>query len=259
MKALRIQEIQQYIFEHQNVSLETLCSIFKVSKNTIRRDIDELEKNGIVLKVYGGVTANNKEVTTPFNQRENINKLQKQSIGQLASTLITNGDIIFIDSGSTTMHMIPYLSNKKDITIITNSLTILEAALPYPNLNVLCCGGTLSRKTNSLIGLKTLNFLKNYNISKSFMSATGISIEIGVTNSSSFESEIKRAILEKSNEIILLTDNSKFDKVSLITYCDLTDIDILVTDTMPSQLYTNFFSKNNIKLLISDTTDKMLE
>lgn len=252
LKEDRIKEIENYVIKNESVSLDKLCSMFDVSKNTIRRDIAELEKKDTIKKVYGGITLNNKMTTIPFQEREIKNKGAKQIIAKEASKLVNDGDIIFIDSGTTTMHMIPYLANKRNLTIITNNVNVLVKSFPFRNLNVLATGGSLYRKTNSIIGIEAVDFLRNYNISKCFMASTGVSIEKGVTNSSPLEFEIKRSVINQSNEVILLVDHSKFEKVSLMTYCDLSDIDIFITDKPVEKNYENFFLENDVELIITD-------
>lgn len=113
LKEDRIKGIENYVIKHENVSINTLCSLFDVSKNTIRRDISELERKGVIKKIYGGITLKNKTSTVPFQQREIKHKETKKIIAKAASNLVENGDIIYIDSGTTTMHMIPFLSDKK--------------------------------------------------------------------------------------------------------------------------------------------------
>lgn len=148
LKESRIKEIENYVLKHENVSIDTLCSLFDVSKNTIRRDIAELEKKGIIKKIYGGITLNdnNKKPTIPFGQREITNKLPKQLIAKEASKLVEDGDIIFIDSGTTTIHMIPFLADKKNLTIITNNMNAIVKSFPYTNLNILSTGGLYLEK-----------------------------------------------------------------------------------------------------------------
>lgn len=251
LKINRIHQIESYITEKERVSMEELCHVFKVSINTIRRDLNELEKQNKIKKVYGGVILNDRKVTEPFESRQIKNKDAKQSIAKCASELIHDGDIIFIDSGTTTMHMVSCLSHKENITIITNNLNIILGAIPYPNLNIISVGGTLSRRTNSFINMEATNFLKNYNFSKAFMATTGVSIARGVTNSSTFEYEIKKYIVENCEKIILLADDSKIDHASLITYYELKDIDVFITNSKPSDEYIHFFHDHRIELMIS--------
>ncbi|KEI15471.1 DeoR/GlpR family DNA-binding transcription regulator [Clostridium haemolyticum] len=253
MKSHRIKEIENYVLQNEHASLDTLCSLFNVSKNTIRRDITVLVNKGIVKKVYGGITLNNeKNLTVPFEQREVTHKDEKYLIAKYASKLVEDNDIIFIDSGTTTVHMIPFLTDRKNLTIITNNLNILLKALPYSNVDILSTGGTLFRETNSLIGVEASNFLKNYNISKAFMATTGFSIDKGVTNSSNFEYEVKKTVVENSSNVILLADHSKLDTASLKTYCKLEDITYFITDRIPPKEYVKFFEEHNINLITPD-------
>mgnify|MGYP003611017719 FL=1 len=153
------------------------------------------------------------------------------------------------------MWLIDFLKNKS-ITILTNNLSAIVSALPYPNLNIISLGGTLKRKTNSFVGNSTSLVLKDYNISKAFMAATGISIARGATNSSVEEYELKKLIVEKSDEIFLIVDSSKFDSISLMTYSPLENLDYIITDKTPPKKYTDFFRKNKINLLTAEKKKK---
>ena len=254
MKTHRIKNVEEYILKNESVSLDKLCDVFKVSKNTIRRDIKELLEKGKIKKIYGGVTINQKKLV-PFEERNIKNHAEKKVTAEIAAAYINDGDIIFIDSGTTTMWLIDYLKNK-NITILTNNLSAIVSALPYPNLNIISLGGTLKRKTNSFVGNSTSLVLKDYNISKAFMAATGISIARGATNSSVEEYELKKLIVEKSDEIFLLVDSSKFDSISLMTYSPLENLDYIITNKTPPKKYADFFKKNKINLLIAEEQDK---
>ena len=251
MKTNRIKKIEEYILSNESVSLDSLCDVFKISKNTIRRDINEIEKKGSIKKVYGGVTSVVKNLI-PFEERNIKNNYKKIAIAKAACEFVKDGDVIFIDSGTTTLNMIDFLKNRNDVTILTNNLNVIVNALPFPNLNVICTGGSLIRKTNSFEVINTLSIFKDYNISKTFMAATGISISNGATNSSPLEYKLKKVIVEKSNELYLLVDSSKFDVSALMTYCELSEINHLVTDKKPPEEYIEFFEKNKIDVIISE-------
>ena len=127
MKLQRIQKIEEYIKQHGSLSLDELCREFEVSKNTIRRDIQELEARQIVNKVYGGVTFNAKDALIPLAQRQITLKAEKMRIAAKAAELAQDGDILVIDAGSTTAHTVDYLSRRKHLTVITNSVPVLNA------------------------------------------------------------------------------------------------------------------------------------
>ncbi len=249
MKENRIQELKNYIIANERASLDDLCTLFNVSKNTMRRDINELEKQSIIKKVYGGIVLNDKKTTEPFESREEKNITSKQVIAKLASQFVQDGDIIYIDSGTTTMHMIPHLAEVRNLTIITNNLNVIVGSLPYPNLNILCTGGVLFRTTNSFVDMDAVNSLKKFNISKAFMASTGISITKGITNSSSFEYDIKRYMVEHCDTVVVLADATKLGRVSLTTYCELKDIHVFITNELPGDEFVDFFESNNIQLI----------
>jgi DeoR family myo-inositol catabolism operon transcriptional repressor len=245
IKDKRINKIEEYIIEHSSVSLEELMEVFQVSKNTVRRDIQELVDRGDFQKVYGGITVKQDKRTRleSFQTRQVRNQDEKKRIGRVASSYIQDGDIIFIDSGTTTIEIIKFLSNKQ-ITVVTNNIDFIVNALPYENLNIITIGGILERKTNSFGTMKYIN--------KAFMASTGVSISNGVTNASPLESELKTSIVKRCGEVFLLVDNTKFDKYGLMTYCELNEIDYLVTNKKPSEAYYDYAKDNHIELVIAE-------
>ncbi|WP_393959993.1 DeoR/GlpR family DNA-binding transcription regulator [Priestia megaterium] len=248
LKIKRIQQIQEYVFEHQSVSLDELVTVFGVSKTTVRRDIQRLINDGIIKKVYGGVAINHAELKS-FNERKTRNQFQKHLIAKTAANYVENGDVIFIDSGTTTLEMITFLKNKQ-VTIITNNLDIIVQALPFENLNVISTGGLLERNTKSFSTYNKPNSLKKYNFDKVFMASTGVSISKGVTNSSPIESAIKEAVIKRNAEVFLLVDHTKLDKYAMGTYCGLEEIDYLITDDVLDKSYQHYATENNIELVI---------
>jgi DeoR family transcriptional regulator, myo-inositol catabolism operon repressor len=251
MKINRINNIQEMLENETSLSINDLCDHFDVSKNTIRRDIAELEKRGIIEKVYGGITLKQSALAAPepFASREMKNSLQKQKIARIAATLVNDGDVIYIDSGTTTMHMVPFLANRKHLTIVTASVYVINAATAYPNFNVIATGGSLYLPSKAFVGTSVLRCLQNYNLSKIFLASTGISLESGATNVSPLESEIKRCLVQKTSQKFLLVDASKIDVASLMTYCQLSELDSVIMDKLPPQKYRDYFTENNVQLL----------
>lgn len=254
MKVERIHQIHELLKERKRISLDELCEIFNVSKNTIRRDIAELEENGIIRKVYGGIVLKEANITSlePFSAREIRNIEEKQKIAATAANLVNDGEVIYIDSGTTTMHMIPHLAEKNFLTIVTASVYVLEMATRYNNLNIISTGGNLQTPIKAFVGPSVLECIKNYNFSKIFLASTGISIEHGATNASPLECEIKKELVLKTCSKYLLVDSSKFDVASLMTYSKLTNINHIITDKNPSENYRDYFKKNGVNLILPD-------
>jgi len=253
IKEKRINKILEYVIENKSVSLDELVKVFNVSKNTIRRDVQELVERGEIKKVYGGVSVidNNRQKLESFHDRQVRNQKEKKMIAKAAANFVEDGDIIFIDSGTTTVEMIEFI-NKKNVTVITNNLDFIVRSLTFENLNVISPGGILERKTNSFGSLKYMDILNAYNINKAFMASTGISLTNGVTNASPIESELKSTIVNRSSKVFLLVDHNKFDKYGLMTYSSLDKIDFLVTDRLPNEIYQDYAEKNDIKLIIAE-------
>ncbi|MGV4964147.1 DeoR/GlpR family DNA-binding transcription regulator [Priestia aryabhattai] len=248
LKTKRIQQIQEYVFKHQSVSLDDLSTVFGVSKTTIRRDIRKLIKEGMIQKIYGGVAISHAKLES-FNERKARNQLQKKLIAKTAADYVENGDVIFIDSGTTTLEMITFLKNKQ-ITIITNNLDIIIEALPFENLSVISTGGFLERATKSFSSYSHADSFKKYNFDKVFMASTGVSIVNGVTNSSPIESGIKETIVKGNADVFLLVDHTKLDKYAMVTYCGLEEIDYLITDDFPDDSYQDYAKENSIELVV---------
>ncbi|NGZ76659.1 DeoR/GlpR family DNA-binding transcription regulator [Saccharibacillus alkalitolerans] len=247
IKSQRINQIKEYVFEHESVSLEELVEHFGVSMNTIRRDVKDLVDSGVLRKVYGGVSVNHSTLVV-FDERKDRNLTKKQEIGRLAAQFVEDGDVIFIDSGTTTLEILPYISQKQ-LTVVTNNFDFIHQAKPYPGLTIFSTGGMFERKTDSFVGFQSIELLKKYNINKAFVASTGISLTNGVTNSSPLETDLKSTVVQKSLNVFLMIDDSKFDKYALTTYCSLSDIDVLVTNSVPNDTYTQYARENDIRIV----------
>ena len=230
MKESRINEMADYIGKHITVSLTDLADVFQVSIFTIRRDIDILEERGIVTKRYGGVTINKKSNTLlAFDDRNTLNKPQKQAICQKAAEFITPGDIIFIDGGTTTQYIPDYMEDIP-VTVITNNVYVIPKLLPKRNVKLVILGGEVDRRTNSISGIDTVDFLRNRNITKAFLACTGVNESFNLTNYTVVEAELKRQCITNSTESYLLADHTKFGVSSLVTYGHISQLTAIITD-----------------------------
>ena len=232
MKISRLNSIEQYVIAKETVSIDELCEVFGVSKNTIRRDLNDLEARGHIAKVYGGVTAiSSTGAILPPPVRSGMNSADKNLIGRLAAGEVSDGDTIFIDSGTTTLCMLRYLTGRKKLTIVTHSLAALSEASKYENLSLICPGGIYSPPTDSFVGLSTFEALS------------------GMTNTTFLEAEIKRGVAHRASSVYLMADSSKLDKEAVISFCQLRDLTAFVTDRRPPDRYIEFFRAHSIRVL----------
>lgn len=242
--------IENYIIQNNSVTLDQICMAFNVSKSTLRRDLEEILKNKDIKKIYGGVAFKPQKPLISFEKRNIVNINSKKLIASKAAEFVQDGDIIFIDSGTTTLQMFEGLIGKNNITILTNNLEFIFFVLPYDNISVISLSGTLNRKTSSFTGSMAADVLSGYNISKAFMATTGFSPENGVTNSSPTESNIKQVAVNRSQQVFLLADKTKFNAFSLITYCGLDKIDMLITDMQPPSNLERALAQNNVSVTV---------
>lgn len=231
MRDSRRKEIAAYIARRSFVSMTELCENFHVSMNTVRADVAFLEKTGTVEKVYGGVRSVLQQDIPLFGQRAQLRTDEKKAIARRAASLIENGDTLFVDAGTTTMHLVDMLPQEKHATIVTGNLHIISQAYKKPNLDLIVLPGALNRRTNSVSDVSTLEFLGRYHFVKALMATTGLSADGKLNVSSYLDHEIKGLAVQQSEQRILLCDSAKFGASGLISYAALSDMDRLITDS----------------------------
>lgn len=248
----RLIKMENFILEKQKATMDELCDTFHLSKNTVRRDLQKLEDRGFITKVYGGAAAVQASVSDPISTRDKKNKEAKQKIGELASTLVNDNDVIYIDSGTTAVCMIPFLTQKNNVTIVTHAMTVLERVIKFPELTVMAVGGQYNPLTNAFFGPETLNSIDALHMTKAFLGCSGLTIEGGLSNETYYEPILKNRVIEHSDKLIIVTDTSKIGHNALRTVCPLTLIDTLVTEKKPGIDIVSFCNDNGIRLLYEE-------
>ena len=219
----------------RRVVVSELSIIFDVSEETIRRDLEKLENEGYAIKSYGGAVLNeNANLDLPFNIRKNKNVIGKQKIAELLSDIIHDGDYIFLDASSTAVAIAKAIKQKKDITIITNSLEIAIELLEVPDCKVISTGGEIVSTAFGLVGHVTDKTIRSYYVDKAIVSSKGFELDKGFTDSDERHANNKRSMLESAKMKILAIDSSKFDRVAFAKIGDLRDVTMIVTDEKPA-------------------------
>jgi DeoR family myo-inositol catabolism operon transcriptional repressor len=257
MKSFRIKQMEEYILAHDLVSMEELRTTFDISMNTVRLDVAQLVSKGVIRKVYGGVSSNQKGNLIPFDERRLKNIQGKISVCKTAASLVEDGDIIYIDSGTTTMYVVDYLAERKNVTVLTNNLNTINRAISLPDINVICLPGTLERKTNSFVSADTIRTFERYNIKKAFMASSGIDVNGMVTNASPLEYEIKKAAIAKCKDVYLLIDSSKYGKSGMLTYANVTDMSKVIVDSYVDKQLLELCEKNNVEVMIAQVANEI--
>lgn len=250
MKNNRRRSMEQFIQENETVTMQELVNKFGVSINTVRSDIKFLVDQGLVKKVYGGVSTLSNSKLTAFDTRSTLRIEYKKQISKFAASLIEDGDVVFIDSGTTTMYIVDYIDDDREFTLITHNLNVINSSILKPNITVISLPGIFDRKTRSYVDISTNTMLKNFNVNKSFIATTAITDNGNLSNSSSIERDVKNTALEICEKSYLLVDSSKFSKTSLMTFGSLKDISLLITDEEVSAESLQLCSKFNLEVKI---------
>ncbi len=244
----RRNRILSILQKENRVVVADLSKEFNVTEETIRRDLEKLEKEGFAKKTYGGAIINESlNVDLPFTVRKKANVANKQDIAELIDSLIQDGDHIMLDASSTAVYIAKNLKNKKNLTLITNSIEILLELSDVVGWKVLSTGGVMKEGSLSLVGHQAEKMINSFHVDKTIVSCKGLDIDYGITDSNEMEAHIKKLMLDCSATKILAVDNSKFDKISFTKIGDLSDIDIMVTDVEPDQKWKNIFNTLNIE------------
>ncbi|MDY4609159.1 MAG: DeoR/GlpR family DNA-binding transcription regulator [Sphaerochaetaceae bacterium] len=239
------------ILEHDGfASVCDLASRLQVSEMTIRRDFQLFEEKALVRRVHGGAMIVNKCIQEPqFELRESSFIEEKQQVAKLAATLVREGTTIALDSGTTALELVKFLTDVEGLTIITSNIRVINFCLDYNNLQVIVPGGMLRPGEGSLVGNYTLDFLKNIHVDQFFMGVGGIDNKVGVTEYNAEDAAVKKILVENARQVIALADSTKFNKITFAKICDLDSLDIVVTNTKVPDNFRDVFQQHGINVI----------
>ena len=226
---------QQIILDHVNqfgsAQIKDLAVSLGVSEATVRRDFDEMAGAGLVERVHGGIVkARGTALEQYHSEKMQYMLKEKQRIAQKAASMVSNGDSIFLDSGTTTYFIAQSLANHTDLTIVTNNLEIACSCRFHPTTSLLVTGGLRRDNFSVLIGDAAENMIKSIYVDVAFMGCDAISLDNGVYNYNILELGVKKLIVNCGKRLVLVTDSSKFHKKALAKVCDLHELDAIITD-----------------------------
>ena len=234
----------------RRVVVSELSQIYKVSEETIRRDLEKLENDGFAIKSYGGAVINeNANVDLPFNIRKKRNVISKQKIAEVISSRIKDGTSIMLDASSTAVYIAKALKERKNLTLITNSIEILIEMFDTPNVNVLSTGGAMREGSFALVGPQTDKMLNSYHVDMAIVSAKGFDLETGMTDTEELHANNKKTMLHAGRQKVLAVDSSKFGKTALTEIGTLEDISMVVTDAKPNEVWLQAFKEYGIECI----------
>lgn len=229
----RRETILDLLREQPGLRVTELAEKLVVSEGTVRNDLNALEENGMLTRIHGGaVLSERRNISlTSFRTRHREHEIEKEAIGRTAATLVGDGDSILLDASSTAYYFALALSNRQRLRVVTNGLDVARLLAQNSTNTVILIGGILNQDGSSVTGLLSEQVIEDLHIQKAFVSASGFSLERGLTEVHLEEAQIKRKAIESAGEVYALIDSSKFGKEDLTSFARLEQICCLFTDS----------------------------
>ncbi|GER65786.1 putative HTH-type transcriptional regulator YdjF [Weizmannia acidilactici] len=246
----RRDKILNTLYREKKVYVANLAKEFQVTEETIRRDLEKLEKEGIVSRTYGGAVLNlHTNEDLPYQTRFTANIEAKQNIAGKLHPLISDGNTVVADASSTVLEGLKELNHSKEGLVVLTNSAIALSELSQSNINLISTGGTLRKRSNSLVGSLAENAVRHYNVDVALFSCKGISMTHGITDSNEAESNVKKQMLQQASKVILLADHTKFDKIAFVNFVDVSAVDFVVTDEKPSNEWLRYFKEQQVDII----------
>jgi len=252
--AQRRERIQEYLAVHQIARTIDLCNLLETSEATVRRDLEWLEQKGILERTHGGAMLSQRMIfEQEYQQRAQHHPEEKKRIGELAASLIEEGDIVFINSGTTATQVLQHIRSDFRISVFTNNVSaVLE--LGDPGFHYYLIGGEFQPRSNSLAGGFAIENLKQVYANKAILGVDGISLKHGCTVPSSAEAEVVRQMIERTKgQVIVVTDHSKWGVVSNFQIASINEIDKLIVDEKMDSSALESLAAHDVECLLAMT------
>ena len=239
-KGKRQQDLINIIETQGMLPVRSIAAMLNVSEMTVRRDLEKLRNDGGAAGEQSG----------QYNLLEAIehSNHQKEEIGKYAASLIEPNDVIIIDTGSTTARILPYLPENMNLTILSYNANVLIELRHKPGIQLLFCGGNYHLNTEMFESEEGIAFIRRIRANKAFLSAAGIHRELGTTCANTYEVATKQAAISSSSQKILVSDSSKFGRLRSAYFCDLDEIDTIITDHSLQKYWRDELRQRNIEL-----------
>ena len=246
----RLIAIMEYLKKYGRLTVLDMSEYLNVSQATIRRDLKELQKQGVIRRTHGGAVLNGISTTFEYQYHDKVAMMmdEKERIAIQAALEIEDGDAVFLDSGTTTYQIAQHLQERKNLTVITYDMSIAIALNNHPSAQVIVTGGAVRSNYNVLVGSITEQFIRNMMVDKVFLSADAVDRNFGISNANYIESGVKSLLVKAGKKIILVADRTKFNKLAVSKFCDIKDIDLIITDKDISPDIVEVMMRNHVEV-----------
>lgn len=252
LTAQRRNKIKEYLLEKKSASVPTMAALFQVSDQTIRRDFEVLEKEGVLSRSYGGALLKDRKAVVVLNSiKSGLQIDEKKMIAQRAVTRLCPNDCIFVDHSTTGLVLCEEIPDIP-LTVVTNSYAAIKVLSQKRNLRLISTGGIYQKGLEGFFGLETVRYLEQHCIDKAFISCRSIDLQRGISDADEIIADVHRSSIKNSEETYLLMDNTKIGKSGFITICGLDEINYLITDCTLDEPWHQTLCNNNVFLIEAD-------
>ncbi|MCS7247725.1 MAG: DeoR/GlpR family DNA-binding transcription regulator [Anaerolineales bacterium] len=255
----RQEQIVQLLSRQKRVTVNDLCEAFSISKATARRDLEVLASQGKIQRVHGGaILVSSAPPEMPILQRQSEQAEEKRQIGIAAAQLVSDGSTVFLGSGSTVLEVARNLRDRRNLTVVTNSLPVINIFADVQDITLVVIGGLFRKSELSFIGHLTEQALREINVDQVIMGARAISLTHGLTNDYLPETMTDRAIIQIGRRVILVVDHTKFGRISTAFLAPLDAIHVVVTDSRTPRSFCEGLEARGIQVIRagSERTEK---
>lgn len=246
---IRDKKILEELGSTGRVYVKDISLALGVTEVTVRRDLARLQGNGLLKKTYGGAVLAAPEVNVSVRYRQKRKLSAKKIIGKLASQLVKDGDIIYLEAGSTCYEIIPYLAKRKGLTIIVNSLYLMRRLGELGGHKIIIIGGQYRADRMDTVGPGAEIAMGQLGGFKAFTGADDITIDAGISGADVVTVGFAKLVLKRAGEVIFVGDHTKFDNPALYKIADIDQLAYIVTDIRPSKAWRQIAKKKHIKLI----------
>ncbi|HHV55841.1 MAG TPA: DeoR/GlpR transcriptional regulator [Firmicutes bacterium] len=248
-------ELLELIRKQGIVEVQALAERFQCSAATIRNDLSALERRGLVQRTHGGAFALDygREQDTPVTVRQALMSEEKAFIGKLAAELVTDGDLIMVDSSSTVLELVRRIKDRRHLTVVTNAVNVAVELAGVSSITVVMVGGVLRHPSLSIVGGDAEEAVARFRVRKVFLSTRGITLDRGLTDTSLEEARLHAAMLEAGSERYLLADSSKFGVEVFTSAAPLERLTAVITDRRPPEPFLRTFKEKGVRVVWNRT------
>lgn len=257
LAAERYAYIMETLQRNKIIRISDIAGHFSVSGETVRRDLEALQEAGQVKRIYGGaVLPESPPNVTQYESRSVRSHRQKVAIGKAAAALVKPGETIILGIGTTTLEIARHLKGTDNVTVLTNSLAIVDE-LSHTGVHVFCLGGRLDSDDLSMSGKLTVNSLQQFFVDRAFFSVGGVTLDGGLSDYNCESAMISQTIIDRADQIVLVADSGKFGSNGFAFICGLEDIDIVISDdSLPEEFQIGLEKRSGLRLILAAPSDE---